>query len=335
MFRAIATLLVVQTSAKRKTQAPRDLAKQIDSFLEYLAHERRYAESTVRTYRRDLAMLLDYAEQQKWPLDAGALNESHLRNFLASFFGDCEPRTIAKKLAAIRSLFRFLVRRRWVQKNPATSIRPPKTNKALPRFLTVDQAFRVADAAAEGPLPSALRIRDQAIVEVLYGGGLRVSELAGLTRESVNVPAGTALVLGKGGKQRLVPLGGGAQRALERYLEVRPTLRSKNKAPHPSAMFLGRWGSPLTVRQVQNIIRRCGERAEGVRDLHPHALRHTCATHLLDAGADLRSIQELLGHSSLSTTQRYTHVTVDRLSEVYDRAHPLARAKTRRDPGET
>jgi integrase/recombinase XerC len=191
------------------------------------------------------------------------------------------------------------------------------------RFLTVDEAFRVVEAPeSDGARPEPLRLRDAAMLELLYAAGLRVSELAGLKLTSFE--GRTVRVLGKGGKERITPFGGAAETALAAYLAVRPQLRGKDGDQHPDAFFLGRFGTALTARQVQNIVQRYGALGAGRGDLHPHALRHSCATHLLDAGADLRSIQELLGHASLSTTQRYTHVSVDRLMEVYDRAHPMA-----------
>ena len=172
-----------------------------------------------------------------------------------------------------------------------------------------------------------LKARDQALLETLYGTGVRVSELAGMNVDHCDFTESEVRVLGKGGKERIVPLGKSAVGAIQAYLPDRSGLLEKSKGGDRDALWLSRSGRRLSVRQVQNIVRRHGTLGAGRGDLHPHAMRHTCATHLLDAGADLRSIQELLGHSSLSTTQRYTHVSVDRLMEVYDGAHPLARDK--------
>ena len=186
--------------------------------------------------------------------------------------------------------------------------------------------MRVVEAPAKEPdRDDRLKRRDTAILELLYGGGLRVSELAGLTLDRVDLHRREVRVIGKGDKERLVPLGKEALQALQRYLQIRSSLRTAKRPPDPDALFLGIRGTPLTARQVQNLVRRHGIGGAGRSDLHPHALRHTCATHLLDAGADLRSIQELLGHASLSTTQRYTQVSVDRLMAAYDAAHPLAK----------
>ncbi len=225
----------------------------------------------------------------------------------------------------MRTFYRFLMRKGLARQNPAASLKTPRVKKTLPRFLTVDDAFRVVEAPKEDRARAEpLALRDAAILELLYAAGLRVSELAGLRLGDLDRGARRVRVLGKGGKERVAPYGGAAERALDAYLAARPRLRKKGGAQHPDALFLGRFGTPLTARQVQNIVQRYGALGAGRGDLHPHALRHSCATHLLDAGADLRSIQELLGHASLSTTQRYTHVSVDRLMEVYDRAHPMA-----------
>ncbi|MGB5548839.1 MAG: tyrosine recombinase XerC, partial [Polyangiales bacterium] len=251
-----------------------------------------------------------------------------LRGFLASLFRDNQASTMKKKVSAIRSFFKFLLKRQVIIQNPASGLRSPKIAKSLPRFLTVDQAFRVMDAPPkEEKRAKPLKARDQALLETLYATGVRVGELAGMNIEHCDLSESSVRVLGKGGKERIVPLGRSAVEAIQDYLPARRGLQLKAKDGDPDALWLSRTGRRLTVRQVQNIVRRHGTLGAGRSDLHPHAMRHTCATHLLDAGADLRSIQELLGHSSLSTTQKYTHVSVDRLMEVYDRAHPLAKDK--------
>jgi integrase/recombinase XerC len=313
-----------------------ELTAQIDAFEAYLSGERRLAERTVVTYGRDLRAFEAFVREKNLPLDAAKLDLPVLRGFLASLHGENGNATIARKIAALRSFYTFLRRRKRVKENPAQALKIPKVPKPLPKFLTVDEAFRVVEAADnDDPLGEPLRARDRAMLELLYAGGIRVSELHGLSLENLDLDARTARVLGKGSKERMVPIGAQAIAALSIYLGVRDRFRNpKTHEQHPTAIFLGRLGTRLSVRQVQNIVRRYGALGTGRADVHPHALRHTCATHLLDAGADLRAIQELLGHSSLSTTQRYTHVSVDRLMEVYDRAHPLAKrdapAKTER-----
>lgn len=305
------------------------LERQIDAFAQYLADERRASARTVETYIRDLRSFRDYVREEGLPPDAGKLDIVALRGFLASLFGSNQASTMKKKVSAIRSFFKFLLKRHVIDQNPASGLRSPKIAQSLPRFLTVEQAFRVMDAPPkEEKRAKALKARDQALLETLYGTGVRVSELAGMNLDHCDFTESEVRVLGKGGKERIVPLGKSAVEAIRTYLPKRGGLLEKAKQGEPDALWLSRSGRRLSVRQVQNIVRRHGLGA-GRGDLHPHAMRHTCATHLLDAGADLRSIQELLGHSSLSTTQRYTHVSVDRLMEVYDRAHPLARDKTR------
>jgi len=305
------------------TEASDPLAQQIRRFAIYLESEKRSSPNTVETYVRTLEELRAYLVAQGLTLDATRLHVVALRGWLGSMFERCSSATLARKIATLRSFYRFLMRKGIAKQNPAATLKSPKVKRTLPRFLTVDEAFRVMDAPTnDRARAEPLRLRDAAMLELLYGAGLRVSELAGLTLSSVE--GRTVRVMGKGSKERIAPFGEPAERALAAYLTVRPSLRGKDGEQHPDALFLGRWGTALTTRQVSNIVHRYGALGAGRGDLHPHALRHSCATHLLDAGADLRSIQELLGHASLSTTQRYTHVSIDRLMEVYDRAHPMA-----------
>lgn len=300
---------------------------QIEAYLAFLSTERRSSKLTVDTYRRDLQALRLFAKQQGYPLDATKLDLRLLRSFLASLFHQNRPPTMARKIAAIRSFFRFLIQRGMTHHNPATSLRLPKISKPLPEFMSVIDTFEVMEAPERVSLKdNVLALRDRAILETLYGSGLRVSELVGLDLEMIDLEDRCARVVGKGKKERLVPLGTLSLKALVGYLGVRCKLhRSNTHVPDNRALFLSRQGRRISVRQVQYIVAKYGSSGAGRARLHPHTLRHTCATHLLDAGADLRGIQELLGHATLSTTQRYTHVTVDRLMEIYDRAHPSAR----------
>jgi integrase/recombinase XerC len=303
------------------------LEQQIDRFEDYLRGERRSPERTVDTYLRTLRELHAFVRERELPLDASRLGIVALRAWLAALFPTSSSATLARKIATVRTFYRFLRKKGLAKDNPAAQLKTPKVKRTLPRFLTVDEAFRVVEAPREDRArQDELRLRDTAMLELLYGSGLRVSELAGLAVSDADPSARAVRVLGKGGKERVAPFGEAARAALSEYLRAaRPFLRSpKTGEQHASALFLGKLGTKLTVRQVQNIVHRYGALGAGRGDLHPHALRHSCATHLLDAGADLRAIQELLGHASLSTTQRYTHVSVDRLMEVYDRAHPLA-----------
>jgi integrase/recombinase XerC len=304
-------------------------AAQITAFLERLGGERRAAQRTVETYGRDLWTLHRFARERGLTLNASALDLIALRSFLATFVSDNSAATIARKVAALRAFYRDLQRRGEVVDNPAASLRLPKVRRPLPMFLSVDETSEVVEIPNEaGHAGDTLAARDRAMLELLYGAGVRVSELVGLDRQRIDLGERTARVLGKGSKERLVPFGVPCVQALERYLALREQLRHpRTRAQDPDALFLGRFGKRLTSRQVQHLVRRYGVLGTGRPDLHPHALRHSCATHLLDAGADLRAIQELLGHASLSTTQRYTHVSIDRLLEVYARAHPLARGE--------
>ena len=303
------------------------LDQQIEAFLRWGRDERRLAASTLEAYRRDLEQLRDFVVGAGGAADARAIDLLTLRMFLAELHRALAASTIARRISTLRSFWRFLRKRGFVEKNPAAALRAPRASKELPRFLTVEEAFRVVDAPKrDADRDERLVRRDAAMLELLYGGGVRVSELAGLTLDRVDLSGRELRVLGKGDKERLVPIGRKAMNALRAYLDVRGALRTKERAPHPDALFLGIRGTPLTARQVQNVVRRYGIAGAGRSDLHPHALRHSCATHLLDAGADLRTIQELLGHASLSTTQRYTQVSVDRLMAAYDAAHPLAKA---------
>lgn len=301
-----------------------ELARQIELFLSWLRDERRSPDKTLETYRRTLEELRSFLTEKKLPLDARRTTIVALRAFLAALFETNGSATLARKIATLRSFYRYLLRRGIVASNPAAQLRSPKVARPLPRFLTVDEAFRVVDAPKEDAhREERLRLRDAAMLELLYGAGLRVSELAGLRLGSLDRRGRLVRVMGKGRKERLAPYGESCAKALDAYLGIRDELATEKTEP-ADALFLGRLGTALTPRQVQNVVRRYGALGAGRGDLHPHALRHTCATHLLDAGADLRGIQELLGHASLATTQRYTHVTVDRLMAVYDKAHPLA-----------
>lgn len=303
------------------------LASAIDAFLVHLRDERRLSPRTVETYGRDLQDFHRFLVDSGHALELERIERTALRRYLSSFFGERKPATIARKVASLRAFFRFLMQRKRIRNNPAALLKGPKKGRSLPRFLSSSDAIEVVETPErDAARPEALRARDRAILELLYGTGMRVSELAGLKLAGIEPSAGGVTVIGKGNRERRVPFGKPCAEALGAYLALRPTLRHpKTGEQDQQALLLGRHGSTLSVRQVQNIVRRYGILGAGRSDLHPHALRHSCATHLLDAGADLRAIQELLGHASLSTTQRYTHVSIDRLMEVYERAHPLAR----------
>jgi len=304
------------------------LDQQLASFLAYLRGERRASVHTQRAYTRDLKTLQTYLKEQGLPQDAAQLTLPMLRRYLAQRARGREASTLARNVATLRAFYRFLVRRGLCSKNPAALLRLPKLPHKLPKVLSVDATLSVVTEPE--PEDGPLALRDRAMLELLYGAGVRVSELASLTLERLDLSRAEVRVHGKGNKERVLPLGPACITAFEAYLLLRPSLRRpRTGEQHASAVFLGRYGTQLGVRQIRALVKHYGAQALGHADLHPHALRHSCATHLLDAGADLRAIQELLGHASLSTTQRYTHVSVDRLLEVYARAHPLARKRSR------
>lgn len=290
----------------------------LTEFLDHLALSRGASEHTLKAYRTDCEEFL--AAMARAGMDALRLDRRGVETYFATRFGRDAPATSARKLSAIRGFYRHMKRRGIVGANPWIGIRGPKQGKKLPDFLSVDEAFVLVEA----PDPETpMGLRDRAILELLYAGGLRVSELAGL--DLGDVDSGLVKVLGKGNKERVVPVGSKALDALNRYLTVRGALDVKRN--FPKALFLSRVGTRLTTRSIARMIDRVVMQVAMLRHVHPHALRHTFATHLLDGGADLRDIQELLGHARLSTTQRYTHVTLQRLQEVYDRAHPRAHSK--------
>ena len=297
------------------------------AFLLHLEGERRASPRTVTEYGRDLEGLAAFARERgsKAADDVRAIDVYLLRAWLAGLARRHAPSSIARKVAAARTWMRWLRRRGHVATCPADELATPKVRRGLPTLLSVDAAKEVVEAP---PSDTASGLRDRALLELLYGSGLRVSELCGLDLDALDLPGATARVLGKGRKERIVPLGRACVDALQRWLAVRPTMvHPKRKTQDPRALFLTTFGARVYVRAVHKLVRAHGAGGAGRADLHPHALRHTCATHMLDGGADLRAIQELLGHASLSTTQRYTHVSMEHLMRVYDAAHPLARAK--------
>jgi integrase/recombinase XerC len=316
---------------------PDALERLVPRFREHLASERRASPHTVLAYVRDVTSLVDFARARRGAaLRLEDIDKLLLRGFLAELSRTVSAATLARKLASIRAFFGWLERETLVRTNPATALASPKLRRKLPLFLNADAAGEVMEVPLTAAVSEAERVRDAAMLEVLYGCGLRVSELVGLDLEHVAFEREEVRVLGKGNKERLVPLGTKARDAVLSYLEQRPELRhERTGVQDASALFLGRRGTRLGVRRVQTLVQRYGALGAGRSDLHPHALRHSCATHLLEGGADLRAIQELLGHASLATTQRYTHVSLDQLIQVYDRAHPLARLTKTRGKRET
>jgi integrase/recombinase XerC len=291
----------------------------IRAFIEFLRAEQRASPETLRNYASDLRQFNRFLRARaSAPIDPASLSTDAVRAFLQWLdHQGSKPASLARKLAALRSFYRYLMRRRLVGRNPVAGIRTPKHPKALPRVLTKDDAdalMTFPDGQRMGPL------RDRALLETLYSTGARVSELVALDVPDVRESEGLVRLQGKGRKERIVPIGDLALDSIRRY---RMSLAAQASDTRSKALFCNQRGARLTSRSVGRIVAQYSSRlARGA--VSPHTLRHSFATHLLDEGADLRSIQEMLGHASLSTTQRYTHVATDQLLAVYDRAHPRA-----------
>lgn len=292
----------------------------VNDFLEHLEHSRGLSRHTLRAYRQDLAAFAAYLQPQGVALEEAT--HLHIRGFLGVEAVTKAATTRARRLAALKAFYAFLVRRQRIAVSPARRVKTPKLPKRLPRSVPVDEAFALVESPDERRL---LGLRDRAILEVLYGGGLRVSELCGLSLSSLDRGASTVRVLGKGNKERLCPLHPMAIEAIDAWLAVRGALlAAPRKGQDPKALFLNARGGRLTTRSVERHLNAYVARLGLPRRVTPHGLRHSYATHLLAGGADVRVIQELLGHASLSTTQRYTAVSFEQLQAVYDRAHPRA-----------
>ena len=294
-------------------------------FLRSLALEKNASELTVKAYREDLTQAIDFFRErfQGQNLTLDRLTSRHLRAFTVWLHEqDYAKTTIARRVAAVRSWFKFLCRRGRLTANPADGLRAPRQDKKLPHFLSEEKLEELMNAPhADTPLG----LRDRAILETLYSGGLRVSELVGLNLSDVDLDAGVATVRGKGKKERLAFLGAKALRALNTWRNARDGLLAEQRKK-TDAVFLNKNASRLTTRSIGRLLEKYLVQAGLDPRTSPHTLRHSFATHLLDHGADIRSVQELLGHSSLATTQIYTHVTTQRLKESYDKAHPRARS---------
>jgi integrase/recombinase XerC len=301
----------------------------VSRFCGYLELEERASMHTVTNYARDLCQLGDYVTNklERSPrLDE--IDRLVIRSWLSSIAREKQASTLSRKLSSLRSMYRYLDRAEIWHDDPTQAIRNPRVRQKLPRLLNVDQTMEVVEAPARPRgIASPARLRDRALLELLYGSGLRVSELVSLDVDCLSGSDNDLRVIGKGRKERIVPIGSKCREALSGYLGVRATfMRPRPDAANEKACFLSRLGRRISVRWVQRLIQRYGELGSGRTDVHPHTLRHCCATHMLEGGADLRAIQELLGHSNLSTTQRYTHLSTEQLVRVYDAAHPLARA---------
>jgi integrase/recombinase XerC len=318
----------------------------IEKFILYLRYERNVSPHTIREYRRDVQQFADFLTppgEKTLPLQE--IDHRIVREYVGSLYErELKKASVARRLAAMRTFFKWCIREKFVLQNPARLVATPKLPKRVPRVITPEEMKGFLDHLGENAAqqkqrgrrkgPRAINRgklivkRDRAILELLYASGLRVSELVGLDRGDVDRQGQMLRVLGKGRKERVVPYGAKAQEALEAYWPVRDEILAHQPYPHTKraweAVFLNHRGGRLTIRSVHEMVTRYARIANVNWHLHPHALRHAFATHLLADGADLRAIQELLGHVSLSTTQRYTQATIRQLVDVYDKAHPHA-----------
>ena len=302
------------------------LERSVRGYLDHLAVERGLATNTLASYRRDLRRYADFLAERGIQ-DPGAIGELDVSGFLRSLRdGNAEHSALgassaARAVVAVRGLHRFLLREGLAPSDPAIAVRPPTPPRRLPKAISLEYVERLMAAAVADGAPLALR--DRALLEVLYGTGSRISEAVGLDRDDLDLHAGTVLLRGKGGKQRIVPVGSYARDAVEAYLvRARPQLAATGR--FTPALFLNARGGRLSRQSAWTVLRTVAGRAQLATHISPHTLRHSFATHLLDGGADVRVVQELLGHASVTTTQIYTLVTVDRLREVYAAAHPRA-----------
>jgi integrase/recombinase XerC len=291
---------------------------QFTAFIEYLETERQVSAHTLSAYRSDLAKVLEFAKRQN--LDSWSdLQVADVRQLVAELHaGGLVGRSIARLLSALRGLYAYLVREGVCRHDPAAGIRPPKGARKLPKVLDVDRAQQLLDSPVADDFAAC---RDHAILELLYSSGLRLSELVGLNLADIDLQQGLVLVLGKGNKQRMLPVGSKAIAAVQRWLSVREQVQAKDQA-----LFIGVRGRRMSPQLVRERVRQAGARELG-QHLHPHMLRHSFASHILESSHDLRAVQELLGHADISTTQIYTHLDFQHLAQVYDQAHPRARRK--------
>lgn len=299
------------------------MEKLVSAFLDHLEIERNYSRHTRSAYAGDLGQFQSFLSEGggAGPPDLESIDKSVVRAFLHHLHREgFSRRTIARRFAAVRSFFHYLCREGVVSSNPCVYLTTPKWDRHLPRFLDKSQVEALLGQPDRGRL---LGLRDVVILELLYGAGMRLSELVGLDVGAIEMMEERIRVIGKGDRERIVPLGGPALSALAAYMDVRPMLIKSEREEDTAALLLNQHGRRLTGRGVQYILGRYGLRISQ-QGLTPHMLRHTTATHLLDAGADLMAVKELLGHERLSTTQVYTHVALDRLKKTYEEAHPRA-----------
>lgn len=299
----------------------------IPRFLRFLQVERNASDLTIKSYREDLEMLLEYlGEVMGGAPRPNDVSPQHLREFVAALNeAGYAPTSISRKLASLRSFYRFAQREGLADNNPAKPLRNPRRQRKLPHFLTTKEIGQLLNA----PDREGMGLRDRAILETMYSAGLRVSELVGVNEDDLDLDQGLVRVRGKGKKERLAPLGRFAVRALQRWLAIRK-LSKQSSTGYELPVFLNKFGNRITTRSIARMLEKYLKITGLDLRTSPHTLRHSFATHLLDGGADIRSVQELLGHKSLITTQIYTHVSTAGLREAYHRAHPRARSAAKK-----
>jgi len=301
----------------------------VERFLQYLRVERSASEHTLKGYREDLDALVEYMAESfggNAP-SPGRITSGDLRGYVSALSeAGYAPSTVSRRLASLRGFFKFGRREGWIEDDPAGPLRNPRAGRTLPHFLTTDEIGRLLSAP---PAATDAGLRDRAILETMYSAGLRVSEAVGLNTGDIDFEDGVVLVRGKGKKERFAPIGSYAVKALRNWLEVRQ-LHPGEPTGADSPVFLNKFGRRLTTRSVGRMLEKYLKESGLDLRASPHSLRHSFATHLLDSGADIRSVQELLGHKSLVTTQIYTHVSTATLLEVYERSHPHAKKRRKR-----
>lgn len=304
------------------------MEKYIQDFKSYLIGEKNASSHTVNSYLGDLGQFVEFLRESGHADERGApetIDRLAVRSFLSFLYeNSASGATMARKLSTLSSFFRFLCREGVLETNPAKTVPAPKKTHKLPSYLSVDEIFRLLELPER---KTFLGSRDRAILELFYSSGIRISELVGIRTDDLHLRRRMVKVRGKGKKERLLPIGRKSVDSLEAYMDFRGKRAAKFRLA-PKELFLNHRGGGISVRGVRKIVEKYIKQNYFSGKISPHSLRHSFATHMLEAGADLRSIQEMLGHSSLSTTQKYTHLTVDRLAEAYDKAHPRARRKT-------
>jgi integrase/recombinase XerC len=299
----------------------------IARYINYLRYERNASPHTIRNYQSDLEQFHGYLRQAlaEEKVDIHAVDAINIRGFLASLFsGERKKTSIARKLSAVRAFLKFLKREGHIAENPSAGVSTPKLSRTFPRIMTEEELNGFLDRLSETTeVGGPLMLRDRAMIELLYASGLRVSELVGLDVRNLEFGERMVLVRGKGRKERIVPFGSKAAKAIEQYLPLRQKILAE-KRKGSTALFLNAEGGRLTARSVDRLLKKYMRMFGPNVKTSPHSLRHAFASHLLTEGADLRSIQEMLGHKSLSTTQKYTQVSIQQLIDVYDKSHPKA-----------